>query len=101
MEVLQHARDGACTKDDVAKIRKLAPTDENCRMASNMGATIRECWIRDAQGCTESIMVGEVSEEVGEVMHMAGGGQGRSAHGQKGSEGVGEALGARPGKNGS
>jgi hypothetical protein len=56
-----------------------------------MGTSIREHWSRDAQGCTESIMVGEVSEGVGEVMHMVGGGQRRSAHGQKGSEGVGQA----------
>jgi hypothetical protein len=59
-------------------------------MVSNMGASVREHRSRDAQGCTESIMVGEVSEGVGEVMHMVRGGQGRSAHGRKGLEGVGE-----------
>jgi hypothetical protein len=42
-------------------------------MMSNMGASISEHWSRDAQGCTESIMVGEVSEGVREVMHMVGG----------------------------
>jgi hypothetical protein len=48
---------------------------------SDMGAGIREHWSRDAQHCTEPIMVGEVLEGVGEGMQMVGGGQGRSAHG--------------------
>jgi hypothetical protein len=72
-----------------------------------MGASVGECWSRGAQGCTESIMVGEVSEGVGEVMHMVGGsgkectwsewvGRGRRGIGEAMEllQGVSEALGA-------
>jgi hypothetical protein len=60
-------------------------------MVSNMGAGVREHQSMDAQGCTEPTMVGEVLEGVREGMHMVGGGQGRSAHGQRGLKRVGEA----------
>jgi hypothetical protein len=90
-----------------------------------MGESIRERRSRGAQGCTESIMVGEVSEGVGEGLHMVKGGLGRVAHSRKGSgkectwsegvqkgrrgvgeamessQGVSEVLGAGPGRDGS
>jgi hypothetical protein len=59
---------------------------------SDMGEGIREHQSMDAQGCTEPTMVGEESEGVREGMHMVGGGQGRSAHGQRGSKRVGKVL---------
>jgi hypothetical protein len=59
---------------------------------SDMGEGIREHQSMDAQGCKELIMVGEKLEGVGEGMHMVGGGQGRSAHAQRGSKRVGEVL---------
>jgi hypothetical protein len=80
-----------------------------------MGESIREHRSRDAQGCTESIMVGEVSERVREGLHMVRGGWRGSGKectwsegvqkGRRGvrgaresSQGVPKVLGAGPGR---